>query len=154
MADDRRGRRVGPRRRVRARVACDFRVASTRSTFGQPEADLGILAGAGANWRLPQLVGLQVARRMLLAGERLDAPAALDAGLVDEVHEPDGVLEAGVALAERIAARSWLALELTELALRQHRPATTSFDIVAQALAFESEDKRRRMQAFIDRKKS
>ena len=135
-------------------LACDFRVASTRSTFGQPEADLGILAGAGANWRLPQLVGLQVARRMLLAGERLDAPAALDAGLVDEVHEPDGVLEAGVALAERIAARSWLALELTELALRQHRPATTSFDIVAQALAFESEDKRRRMQAFIDRKKS
>lgn len=135
-------------------LACDFRVASTRTTFGQPEADLGILAGAGGNWRLAQLAGLAVARRMLLAGEKLDADAALAADLVDEVHEPDAVLDAGLAFAERIAARSWRALELTKLALRQHRPATTSFDIVAQALAFESDDKRTRMQAFLDRKKS
>lgn len=134
-------------------MACDFRIASTRSTFGQPEADLGILAGAGGNWRLAQLVGLPVARRMLLAGEKLGADAALAAGLVDEVHEPEAVLEAGLALAERIGARSWRALELTKLALRQHRPATTSFDIVAQALAFESDDKRARMQAFLDKKK-
>jgi enoyl-CoA hydratase len=134
-------------------MACDFRVASNRSTFGQPEADLGILAGAGGNWRLAQLVGLPVARRMLLAGEKLGADAALAAGLVDEVHEPEAVLDAGLALAERIGARSWRALELTKLALRQHRPATTSFDIVAQALAFESDDKRARMQAFLDKKK-
>ena len=134
-------------------LACDFRIASTRSTFGQPEADLGILAGAGGNWRLPQLTGLATARRMLLAGERLDAAAALAAGLVDEVQEPEAVLDAGMALAESIARRSWRALELTKLALRQHRPATTSFDIVAQALAFESEDKRARMQAFLDKKR-
>ena len=133
-------------------LACDFRVASTKTTFGQPEADLGILAGAGGNWRLAQLVGLGTARRMLLAGDRLDATAALAAGLVDEVHEPEAVLDAAVALAERIGGRSWRALELTKLALRQHRPATTSFDIVAQALAFESEDKRTRMQAFLDKK--
>jgi enoyl-CoA hydratase/carnithine racemase len=135
-------------------LACDFRVASDRATFGQPEADLGILAGAGGNWRLAQLVGLGTARRMLLAGERLPAEAALAAGLVDEVHPSEGVLEAGLVLAERIAARSWRALELTKLALREHRPATTSFDIVAQALAFESDDKRERMQAFLDKKKS
>jgi enoyl-CoA hydratase/carnithine racemase len=133
-------------------LACDFRVASTKTTFGQPEADLGILAGAGGNWRLAQLVGLGIARRMLLAGDRLDATAALAAGLVDELHDPDGVLDAALALAERIGGRSWRALELTKLALRQHRPATTSFDIVAQALAFESEDKRTRMQAFLDKK--
>ena len=133
-------------------LACDFRIASTKTTFGQPEADLGILAGAGGNWRLAQLVGLGVARRMLLAGDRLDADAALAAGLVDEVHG-EGVLDAALALAERIGGRSWRALELTKLALRQHRPATTSFDIVAQALAFESEDKRVRMQAFLDKKK-
>lgn len=135
-------------------LACDFRMAFTRSTFGQPEADLGILAGAGGNWRLPQLVGIGVARRMLLAGDQLDAAAALGVGLVDQVHEPDAVLDAGLALAERIGGRSWRALELTKLALRANRPATTSFDVVAQALAFESDDKRQRMQAFLDRKKS
>lgn len=135
-------------------LACDFRLASTTSTFGQPEADLGILAGAGANWRLAQLVGLATARSMLLAGRRLDAAAALAVHLVDEVHEPERVLAAGLALAERIAERPWRILELTKLALRLHRPVTTSFDVVAQALAYESDEKRDRMQAFLERKKS
>jgi enoyl-CoA hydratase/carnithine racemase len=135
-------------------LACDFRIASRRSTFGQPEADLGIIAGAGGNWRLPQLVGIGTARRMLLAGARLDASAALAAGLVDEIHEPDEVLDAALAYAGRIAGQSWRSLELTKLALRQHRPDTSGFDVVAQALAFDSEDKRDRMQAFLDRRKS
>ncbi|HEV8624896.1 MAG TPA: enoyl-CoA hydratase/isomerase family protein, partial [Acidimicrobiia bacterium] len=50
-------------------MACDLRVASTRARFAQPELNLGILAGAGANWRLAQLVGLAQARRMLYLGE-------------------------------------------------------------------------------------
>lgn len=132
-------------------LACDFRLASTTSTFGQPEADLGVIAGAGGNWRLPHLVGIGVARRMLLAGERLDAEAAMAAGLVDQVHPGDALLDAALEMADRLSRRSWRALELTKLALRQHRPATTAFDIVAQALAFDSDDKRSRMQAFLDR---
>ena len=58
-------------------LACDFRIASPRAVFAQPELSLGILAGAGGNWRLAQLVGLGAARRMLLAGVRLDAAEAL-----------------------------------------------------------------------------
>jgi enoyl-CoA hydratase/carnithine racemase len=135
-------------------LACDFRIASEATTFGQPEADLGILAGAGGNWRLAQLAGIAVARRMLLAGQRMDAALALASGVVDDVRPVGEVLDAALELAEQIGGRSWRALELTKLALRQHRPATTSFDMVAQALAFESEDKRARMQAFLDRKRS
>lgn len=133
-------------------LACDLRLASARATFGQPELALGILAGAGGNWRLPQLVGIGIARRMLYTGLLLDGAAALDAGLIDAVH-PDGeVVEAAVALADEIGTRSWRALELTKLALRQHRPATTGFDVAAQALLFGSDDKRRRMQTFLDRR--
>ena len=134
-------------------LACDFRVASETSVFGQPEADLGIIAGAGGNWRLAQLIGLGAARRMLLAGDRLDAQQGLAAGLVDQVQPGDRVLDASLELAERIGRRSWLALELTKLALREQHPATAIFDRVAQALAFESEDKRARMQAFLDRRR-
>lgn len=134
-------------------MACDLRVASTRARFGQPELSLGILAGAGGNWRLVQLVGLARARRMLYAGETLDAGQALAAGLADAVHEPGAVLDGALELAATIAARSWRALELTKLALRSHRPATTTFDVAAQALLFESDDKRARMQAFLDRRK-
>ena len=51
-------------------LACDFRLATERAVFGQPELSLGILAGAGANWRLAQLAGLGTARRMLYTGAR------------------------------------------------------------------------------------
>ncbi|GAA4603313.1 enoyl-CoA hydratase-related protein [Actinoallomurus liliacearum] len=135
-------------------LACDFRIASPNARFAQPELSLGIIAGAGANWRLPQLVGLATARRMLYAGARLDAHQALAEGLVDEVAENGEELpERGRALAATIAERSWRALELTKLALRSSRPATTTFDLAAQALLFESEDKQARMTAFLDRRK-
>jgi enoyl-CoA hydratase len=134
-------------------LACDLRVASTRARFAQPELSLGILAGAGANWRLAQLVGLGQARRMLYTGEVLDAERAVAAGLVDSLHEPEAVFDAALEMARTIASRSWRALELTKLSLRLHRPATTTFDMAAQALLFEGYDKRERMQAFLDRRK-
>jgi enoyl-CoA hydratase/carnithine racemase len=134
-------------------IACDLRVASTGARFGQPELSLGIMAGAGGNWRLSQLVGLATARRMLYTGEILDADAARDAGLVDAVHSPEELFDAALSLAETIAARSWRALELTKLALRLHRPATTGFDIVGQALLFESAEKRARMTDFLERRR-
>jgi enoyl-CoA hydratase len=132
-------------------LACDFRLASENAVFAQPELSLGIIAGAGGNWRLAQLAGLQVARRMLYAGARLDAAEALQAGLVDEVTVD--LAAAARALAGRIARQSWRALELTKLALRSQRPATTTFDIAAQALLFGSQDKYDRMTAFLERRR-
>ncbi|MCO6008003.1 enoyl-CoA hydratase/isomerase family protein [Actinoallomurus purpureus] len=135
-------------------LACDFRIASVNARFAQPELSLGIIAGAGANWRLPQLVGLATARRMLYAGARLDAHQALTAGLVDEVVDSGEELpDRGRALADTVAERSWRALELTKLALRSRRPATTTFDLAAQALLFDSDDKHARMSAFLKRRK-
>jgi hypothetical protein len=75
--------------------------------------------------------------------------SALAAGLADAVHPAEELLDAALALAGRIAERPWRALELTKLALRAHRPATTAFDVAAQALLFEGEDKRERMRAFL-----
>ncbi len=88
-------------------LACDFRVASPRAYFGQPELPLGILAGAGGNWRLAQAAGQQVARRMLYAGARLTAAEAREAGLVDELAEDPSA--AAVVLAGQITRQSWRA---------------------------------------------
>jgi enoyl-CoA hydratase len=133
-------------------LACDFRLASENAVFAQPELSLGIMAGAGGNWRLTQLAGLSVARRMLYAGARLNATEALEAGLVDEVTLD--LAAAGRVLAGKIARQSWRALELTKLALRSQRPATTTFDIAAQALLFDSQDKYDRMTAFLGRRRT
>jgi enoyl-CoA hydratase len=132
-------------------LACDFRIASPRAYFGQPELSLGILAGAGGNWRLAQAAGQQVARRMLYTGARLTAAEAVDAGLADELADDPSA--AAVVLAGKITRQSWRALELTKLALRSHRPATTTFDVAAQALLFSSQDKYDRMTAFLDRRR-
>jgi enoyl-CoA hydratase/carnithine racemase len=131
-------------------LACDLRVASGNAYFAQPELSLGILAGAGGNWRLAQAAGQQVARRMLYAGARLSAADALSAGLVDELaDDPEA---AARVLAAKIARQSWRALEFTKLALRTHLPATTTFDVAAQALLFSSQDKYDRMTAFLERR--
>jgi enoyl-CoA hydratase/carnithine racemase len=134
-------------------MACDLRIATTRAKFGQPELGLGILAGAGGNWRLAQLIGLGAARRLLYTGEIIDGATALGLGLADQVVQPDEVLNTATTVAGGIARKSWRALELTKLALRLHRPATTTFDVAAQALLFEGEDKRQRMGEFLARRR-
>jgi enoyl-CoA hydratase/carnithine racemase len=88
---------------------------------------------------------------MLYAGARLTATEAREAGLVDELAEDPSA--AAVVLAGKVTRQSWRALELTKLALRSHRPATTTFDMAAQALLFGTQDKYDRMTAFLDRRR-
>ncbi len=131
-------------------LACDFRLGSANAVLAQPELSLGILAGAGANWRLAQLAGLGTARRMLYAGARLTAEQALAAGLLDEVVAD--LPARGRELGSAIATRSWRALELTKLALRSQRAATTAFDLAAEALLFEGVEERARIDEFLERR--
>ena len=131
--------------------ACDFRIATPRARFGNPEPQLGILAAAGATWRLRELVGTPVAKQVLLAGRVLDGEEALAAGLVTELAEPDELLTRAHALVDRMLRADPLALRLTKLALAAPPGAHPGFDDVAQAVLFESEEKLRRMTAFLDR---
>ncbi|MCC7127919.1 MAG: enoyl-CoA hydratase/isomerase family protein, partial [Microbacteriaceae bacterium] len=97
--------------------AADFRIASTRAKFGNPEVGLGILAGAGATWRLLELVGEPVAKEVLLASRILTAEEALALRLVSEVHEPEALISAADALADRILANDPTALMATKRVL-------------------------------------
>ncbi|MCO8271383.1 enoyl-CoA hydratase/isomerase family protein [Actinoplanes sp. TRM 88003] len=127
--------------------ACDVRLASPSAVFGNPEPGLGILAAAGACWRLRELVGGSVAKQVLLAGRRLDADEALRFGLVTEVVPAGDLLKRAHALLDRMARSGPLALRLTKLvADGAGHPLT---DDLAQAILFESEDKRVRMDAFL-----
>lgn len=133
-------------------LACDFRLASPAARFGQPEPSLGLVAGAGAHWRLPELVGPDLARRILLAGEIVDGEQAVRSGLASHLA-PAGDLEASAGrLVARITERSWRALELTKLALRTHERSTGGFDLVAQGLLYESPEAHERMTAFLTRR--
>ncbi|TFI43562.1 enoyl-CoA hydratase/isomerase family protein [Rhodococcus sp. 1R11] len=130
--------------------ACDIRIASSTAVFGNPEPGLGIMAAAGASYRLPTLVGVSVAKQVLLGGRTLDAEVALRSGLVlDVVDEP---LASAHSLADRIAKQAPLALKLTKKIL--DAPGSHPWaDDIAQAVLFETEDKQRRMTAFLEKKK-
>jgi enoyl-CoA hydratase len=128
--------------------ACDVRLATPAATFGNPEPGLGILAAAGACWRLRELVGASVAKQVLLAGRRLDADDAYRLGLVAEIVPAGELLERAHALLDRMARSGPLALRLTKLVADAPggHPVT---DDLAQAILFESGDKRSRMDAFL-----
>lgn len=84
-------------------LACDYRIATTASTFGLPEVQFGELPMLGGTARLARVVGASVAKRLILTGESIDATTALGIGLVDELVEPDQLLTYSLALADRIA---------------------------------------------------
>lgn len=75
-------------------LCCDFRIAASDATLGQPEILLGVVPGAGGSQRLPRLIGTSRAKDLIFSGRMVDAQEAHAIGLVDEVVEPGRVLEA------------------------------------------------------------
>ncbi|MEX3610963.1 enoyl-CoA hydratase/isomerase family protein [Rothia sp. LK2588] len=133
--------------------AADFRIGTPNIKMGQPETGLGIIAAAGALWRLKELVGEPVALEILLAGRILTADEALQLHLVTEIHEPEQLMDAAHALADRIGQQDPLATRVTKRVFSAPPSAHPHIDELAQAILFESEAKFDRMQAFLDRKK-
>ncbi|WP_159800742.1 enoyl-CoA hydratase/isomerase family protein [Arthrobacter zhaoguopingii] len=132
--------------------AADFRIGTPALKIGNPETGLGILAAAGASWRLRELVGEPLAKEILLAGRVLDASEALAARLITEIHEPDALLDGAHALADRIARQDPLAVRLTKSVFSAPAEAHPLIDQLAQGILFESEAKFERMQRFLDRR--
>lgn len=134
--------------------AADFRIGTPSTKLGNPETGLGIIAPAGALWRLTQLVGEPLAKEVLLAGRILGAEEALAARLLTRVVEPGELLGAAHALADEIATKSVAATIQTKAIMRVDRGRHPQLDLDAQAVLFDSDEKRRRMTDFLERKKT
>jgi enoyl-CoA hydratase len=138
-------------------LACDLRIAAEHAVFGQPEAALGIIPGAGATQRLPRIVGLGRAKELVLTGARWDAQKALAAGLVSEVVPAADLMKAARAMAERVLALGPLAVRLSKMALNASSQmplaAGLVYESTAQAITFESADKSEGTSAFLEKRK-
>jgi enoyl-CoA hydratase/carnithine racemase len=84
-------------------LGCDFLVASERAVFADTHARVGILPAGGMTARLPQVVGLAMARRLSMTGEVVDAARAERIGLVTEVVPHERLIERALELAGQIA---------------------------------------------------
>jgi len=132
--------------------AADIRIGTPALRIGNPEPGLGIIAAAGATWRLPEIVGDARASELLLTGRSLDADEALAWGLISAIHQPEELLDAAHTIADRIAANDALATQHTKRAIRTPRAQHPQIEFDLQAELFESPEKHRRMTAFLERK--
>jgi enoyl-CoA hydratase len=135
-------------------LTCDFRVAGTTSRFGQPEVGLGIMAAAGATRRLPALIGLKNARRLLFSGAIIEVDDAEQMGLVDLVVSDSAVVQGARDLLEPILSQSAEAVKRTKQTLLAWLHGETEEQLLArdnetQADLFEDPEKFRRMDAFL-----
>jgi len=137
-------------------LACDIRIASTNARFGQPEVNLGIIPGGGGTQRLPRVVGLGAACRMILTGDMIDAAEALRLRLVEEVVAAHELLNRAVAIADTIAAKSPVAVsaakEATRAALSLPLEEGLKLERALFQLCFASEDKVEGVRAFLDKR--
>lgn len=100
---------------------CDIRIASETASFGQPEINLGIIAGWGGSQRLTRQVPWAKAAELLLVGERIDAQEAHRIGLVNKVVPPDQLMPEAHRWADTICRKGPIAIQATkEAMLRGH----------------------------------
>jgi enoyl-CoA hydratase len=132
--------------------AADIRIGTPELKIGNPETGLGIIASAGASWRLKELVGEPLAIELLLTGRVMRAEEALAVGLVSALHPAETLLDAAIAIAERIARNDPAATRYTKRVFHAPRAEHPRVDSEAQAVLFESPEKLRRMTEFLERK--
>jgi enoyl-CoA hydratase len=137
-------------------LACDIRLASSNAKFGQPEVNLGIIPGGGGTQRLPRIIGLGRALRMILTGEMVTAEDALRVGLVEEVVPAEVLLDRAVAIGELIASNSPVAVaaakEATRAAMSLPLDEGLRLESALFQLCFSSEDKAEGVRAFLEKR--
>ncbi|RMG99338.1 MAG: crotonase [Deltaproteobacteria bacterium] len=137
-------------------LACDFVYASTRAKFGQPEVKLGVIPGFGGTQRLARRVGLARALELCMTGEIIDAEEALRIGLVNRLCEPDALLDAAVATAQKIAEQGPLAVARVKDVLHRgiDMPLAEANRLEQEAFAalFDTADQKEGMKAFLEKR--
>ena len=98
-------------------MACDYRIASERAVFGQPEILLGIIPGGGGTQRLSRLVGPARAKEICLTGRQVKADEALRIGLCDEIVPAEQLHERALELAGQLVKGALQAQALAKAAI-------------------------------------
>lgn len=138
-------------------MACDIRMASENAKFSQPEINLGIMCGGGGTQRLPKLVGEGRAMEMVLTGDMIDAATAERLGLVNHVYPADQLEAETMKLADKIAEKAPIALQLSKEAVkfasRSNLDEGLRREVDLFAICFSTEDKQEGVSAFLEKRK-
>lgn len=138
-------------------MACDIRVASEKAKLGQPEVNLGLIAGFGGTQRLPRLVNPGLAKEILFTADIYDAETARRIGLVNHVVPAEELMNFCKDMARRIASRGPLAVRFTKEAVNEGLEMDLDKAIQHEAdlfgLVFSTADREEGISAFLNKKK-
>ena len=139
-------------------MACTLRLATKSARFGQPEVKLGVMPGFGGTQRLPRLVGKGRALQMILTAEPIDAQEAYRIGLVNEIVDPENLLERAVRILRIIAANAPLAVRFSIEAINRGLQTSQDQGLVIESALFAlcagSDDKKEGTAAFMGKRRA
>lgn len=139
-------------------MMCDFIIAADTAKFGQPEINLGVVAGIGGTQRLTRFVGKSKSMDMHLTGRFMDAEEAERSGLVSRVVPAKKLKEEALGAAQKIAEKSVLTSMAVKEAVNRSYETTLSEGILFERRLFHSlfatEDQKEGMAAFLEKRQA
>ncbi len=137
-------------------MACDFRIASSKAKFGQPEVNLGMIPGYAGSQRLPRLVGLADALYLLMTADMINAEEALRIGLVQKVCDPESLMEEVFKIAKNIQSKGPEAIKkvkyVTRIGMQMDFEDATELEAEYFGTQFKAEGEEG-MRAFLEKRK-
>ena len=137
-------------------MMCDIVIAADTAKFGQPEINLGVVAGIGGTQRLTRLVGRSKAMDLHLTGRSMSAEEAERAGLVSRVVPAKKLMEEARGAAERIAEKSAVAVMAVKEAVNRAEETSLAEGVLFERRLFHAlfatEDQAEGMSAFIEKR--
>jgi enoyl-CoA hydratase len=137
-------------------MMCDFILCSETAKFGQPEINLGVVAGIGGTQRLTRFVGKSKSMEMHLTGRFMDAAEAERSGLVSRVFPVKNLMEEVMATAAKIAEKSPLTAMAVKEAVNRSYETTLREGVLFERRLFHSlfatEDQAEGMAAFSEKR--
>lgn len=137
-------------------MMCDFIIAADTAKFGQPEINLGVVAGIGGTQRLTRLVGKSKSMDMHLTGRFMDAEEAERSGLVSRVVPAKKLKEEALAAAHKIAEKSQIATMAVKDTVNQAEEMGLTEGLSYEKRVFQSlfatEDQTEGMAAFVEKR--
>jgi enoyl-CoA hydratase len=138
-------------------LACDIRIAAENAMFGQPEILIGILPGWGGTQRLPRLVGMGIAKEMILSGAQISAQRAYEIGLVNKVVPATELLAQAGKMAKKFTSLPGFALKMAKNSINygfdMSLDNAVKLELSAISQCFSTQDQKEGMKAFLEKRK-
>ena len=137
-------------------MACDFRYASEKALFGQPEVNLGIMPGFGGTQRLTRLVNTGLAKELIYSGRNITAEEALRIGLVNRVCAPENLMSEAMETMNLIVSKPAHSLRFAKTAINRgtdidvYKAIQLELELVS--LCFAQDDQKEGMKAFLEKR--